>query len=616
MKMKSLTNKINTLKYAFTVTRKYNKKFAVMNFLISILMAALPLVPTYFISKILDELAEVPNVKKIITYAFFMISLSFIFYLMENLLDIQLNKLYHEVYWWESKIFMEKIVALDYELLENKKFQDSVKAYKNAFLNEGAVCASIWWRITNIGSGLFSIFFSIILVRKTIVQCLRIDNSSFITSVWPLVILISTVVALSLIMAILGLKMQREEAKLQVEINKNIGIYNYWLDFPKQYKNGKEIRIFKAKKLISMLSDKQIKDSTVFYLDKMGKARMKTLTVNYVLEALLMGSFFIFVALKAYAELLSVGDLSMFIGVATSISGAISMISMIPYLLGVECTTIGYLKNVLETKPIKKSGKLPIPKCIDDQYDIEFKNVSFKYPNTENLILKNLSIKLIVGERLAIVGMNGSGKTTFIKLLCRLYDPTEGEILLNGINIKEYDITEYRKIFSVVFQDFKLFAVPLCQNVATSMQYDKKRLWDTLNNAGVDKRVNELPFKEKTVLYKDFDNDGIEISGGEAQKLALARALYKNAPFIILDEPTAALDPISEYEIYQHFNSFVGEKTAIYISHRLSSCRFCDKIAVFHKGEIIEVGNHDELISDERSKYYELWNSQAKYYIS
>lgn len=614
--MKSLTNKINTLKYAFTVTRKYNKKFAVMNFLISILMAALPLVPTYFISKILDELAEVPNVKKIITYAFFMISLSFIFYLMENLLDIQLNKLYHEVYWWESKIFMEKIVALDYELLENKKFQDSVKAYKNAFLNEGAVCASIWWRITNIGSGLFSIFFSIILVRKTIVQCLRIDNSSFITSVWPLVILISTVVALSLIMAILGLKMQREEAKLQVEINKNIGIYNYWLDFPKQYKNGKEIRIFKAKKLISMLSDKQIKDSTVFYLDKMGKARMKTLTVNYVLEALLMGSFFIFVALKAYAELLSVGDLSMFIGVATSISGAISMISMIPYLLGVECTTIGYLKNVLETKPIKKSGKLPIPKCIDDQYDIEFKNVSFKYPNTENLILKNLSIKLIVGERLAIVGMNGSGKTTFIKLLCRLYDPTEGEILLNGINIKEYDITEYRKIFSVVFQDFKLFAVPLCQNVATSMQYDKKRLWDTLNNAGVDKRVNELPFKEKTVLYKDFDNDGIEISGGEAQKLALARALYKNAPFIILDEPTAALDPISEYEIYQHFNSFVGEKTAIYISHRLSSCRFCDKIAVFHKGEIIEVGNHDELISDERSKYYELWNSQAKYYIS
>lgn len=612
--MNAFKQKLNTLKYAFTVTRKYNKRFGLLSCVLCILTALAPLIPTYFTAKIIDELAGQKNVKSLIVYAVLMTCLTFIFYFSQSLANIGIDKIFNKLYWVESKAFMEKIVTLDYELLENKFFQDNVKAYKNAFSNNGSVCVGIWYRIINIISGLLSIFFSIILVRKPIIQCLKIDNSSFATSFWPLLILIVSVAALAAVMAVMGGKMQKAEARIQVEINKNIGIYNYWLDFPKAYKNGKEIRIFKAKKLILGLSDKQVNDSTLCHLDKIGKARIKTLTINYVLQAFLMGSFFLFVALKAYAGLFSVGDLSMFIGIATTMSGAISMISQIPYLMGVECTTIGYLKNVLETKPVKQRGAMPLPEIDGGKYEIEFKNVSFKYPNTENIVLKNLSVKLTVGERLAIVGMNGSGKTTFIKLLCRLYDPTEGEIFLNGTNIKDYNITEYMKIFSVVFQDFKLFSVPLCQNVAASTQYNRERLWDSLKKAGIDERVMNMPLKEETALYKDFDDNGIEISGGEAQKLALARALYKNAPFIILDEPTAALDPISEYEIYERFNSFVGEKTAVYISHRLSSCRFCDKIAVFYDGKIIETGSHDELVADKNSKYYELWNSQAQYY--
>lgn len=612
--MNAFKQKLINIKYAFTVTLKYNKKLSLLSFISCIITAVTPLIPTYFTAKIIDELAGDKNVKNLIIYATLLTGLTFMFYLWGRFTNINLNKIYDELYWVESKTFMEKIVTLDYELLENKEFQDNVKAYKNAFSNNGSVCIGIWWRITEIISGFLSIIFSIILVRKPIIQCLKIDNTNFETSVWPLIILVVTVGILATIMAVMGGKMQKAEAKIQVEINKNIGIYNYWLDFPKKYKNGKEIRIFGAKKLILKLSDKQVNDSTMCHLDKMGNARMKTLTINYVLQALLMGSFFLFVALKAYAGLFSVGDLSMFIGIATTMAGSISMISQIPYLMGVECTTIGYLKNVLETKPVKQIGTMPVEKNNDDKYEIEFKNVSFKYPNTENMILKNLSVKLTVGERLAIVGMNGSGKTTFIKLLCRLYDPTEGEILLNGIDIKKYNLMEYMKIFSVVFQDFKLFAVPLCQNISTSVEYDKNRLWDSLKKAGIDERVKEMPLEENTSLYKDFDDKGVEISGGEAQKLALARALYKNAPFIILDEPTAALDPISEYEIYERFNSFVGEKTAVYISHRLSSCRFCDKIAVFHDGRIIETGSHDELVTNENSKYYELWNAQAQYY--
>ena len=188
-----------------------------------------------------------------------------------------------------------------------------------------------------------------------------------------------------------------------------------------------------------------------------------------------------------------------------------------------------------------------------------------------------MNLRFSVGSRLAVVGMNGSGKTTFIKLLCRLYDPEEGEILLNGIDIRKYRYDDYIRLFSVVFQDFQLMALPIDQNVAGSASVDAGRAMDCLTRAGFSDRLAAMPKGTATWLYKDLDENGVEISGGEAQKIAIARALYKNAPFIILDEPTAALDPIAEADIYSRFNDIAGDKTAVYISHRLSSCRFCDE---------------------------------------
>ena len=223
-------------------------------------------------------------------------------------------------------------------------------------------------------------------------------------------------------------------------------------------------------------------------------------------------------------------------------------------------------------------------------------------------------MKFKVGNRLAVVGENGSGKTTFIKLLCRLYDPQEGQILLNGIDIRKYSYRDYMNVFSVVFQDFQLISQPLGANVAGSMEYDRAKVEKCLVDAGFGERLENLPEGLDTYLYKDFAEDGVDVSGGEAQKIAIARALYKDAPFIILDEPTAALDPIAEAEIYSKFNDIAGDKTAIYISHRLSSCKFCDEIAVFHEGAVIQQGSHEELLADESGKYYELWNAQAQYY--
>ena len=227
---------------------------------------------------------------------------------------------------------------------------------------------------------------------------------------------------------------------------------------------------------------------------------------------------------------------------------------------------------------------------------------------------KDVSMDIRKGEILALLGENGSGKTTFIKLLCRLYDPQEGEILLNGIDIKKYNYREYMDLFSVVFQDFQLLSQPLGDNVAGGTDWDEGRVRAALRDAGFGERLQALPDGLKTQLYRDYGEDGVEISGGEAQKIAIARALYRNAPFLILDEPTAALDPIAEAEIYAQLDQITGDRTAIYISHRLSSCRFCDEILVFDHGQIVQRGAHEVLVNDEASKYHALWHAQAQYY--
>lgn len=275
----------------------------------------------------------------------------------------------------------------------------------------------------------------------------------------------------------------------------------------------------------------------------------------------------------------------------------------------------GYMSSFLEFLELenkRETGSIPIEKRLDNVYEIEFHEVGFAYPGSREKILNNISCKIRLKDKMALVGENGAGKSTFIKLLCRLYDPTEGYITLNGVDIRKYDYREYLSLFSIVFQDFKLFAFPIGDNVAASKEWDGEKLFKCLEQAGMKEWVQRKKAGLHTGLYT-VQKGGEDISGGEAQKLALARALYKNAPFVILDEPTAALDPLSEYEIYTRFDELVRDKTSIYISHRMSSCRFCDDIMVLRKGEIAERGSHDKLLKQE-GLYANLWKAQAKYY--
>ncbi|MEE0799924.1 MAG: ABC transporter ATP-binding protein [Gemmiger sp.] len=331
-------------------------------------------------------------------------------------------------------------------------------------------------------------------------------------------------------------------------------------------------------------------------------------------SAVLTCAVYLFVCLKAWAGAFGVGAVTQYVGAATQLFGGISLLLETLGQIRADGPFLEQTFTFLDLPNPMYQGSLTTEKRSDRNYQVEFRDVSFRYPGTDRWAVRHLNIRFRIGRRLAVVGPNGSGKTTFIKLLCRLYDPTEGEILLNGIDIRKYRYEEYLALFSVVFQDFRLLALPLGENVAGAAAYDRDRAARCLADAGFGDRLDGLDRGLDTILYRDLDKTGVEISGGEAQKIAIARALYKDAPFLVLDEPTAALDPIAEAEIYTRFDAIAGDKTAVYISHRLSSCKFCDTIVVFEDGAIVQTGTHADLLADTAGLYRRLWQAQAQYY--
>ncbi len=307
---------------------------------------------------------------------------------------------------------------------------------------------------------------------------------------------------------------------------------------------------------------------------------------------------------------ISIGDFAMYTGAITAFATALR--TVISSLTEIQAYDMYYedLDEYLNVPLTLRSGA---EKDISTG-EIEFHNVSFRYPGSETFALHNVNMKIRLGEKLAVVGENGAGKTTFVKLLTRLYDPTEGTITLNGQDIRKIDYDAYQALFSTVYQDYKLFSFSLKDNVSLALPSDADQIRSVLHHVGLEPLLAKLPDGIETSLYKNFDESGFEPSGGEGQKIALARALYKNAPYVILDEPTAALDPKSEYELYRKFDDMVSGKTAVFISHRMASTRFCDTIAVFSGGKIVESGTHDALMKKE-GVYHAMFTIQTQYYV-
>jgi len=432
-----------------------------------------------------------------------------------------------------------------------------------------------------------------------------------VASLDPAIVLLFT--ALVFISSYVELNVQRKQADMRLSLVLTERQTMYYGQVLEDFSYGKEIRQ-NSMGIWLMEREKEHWEKGYKTYKKSNALGIKSGVCNSLTSLIQQVVSYTYLVTRFLGGVITIGDFSMYVAGVAAFSTA--MRSVMQNIVEVAEYRKYYdaIEEYLDIPAKMRNNKhLPLPQ---GGHNIEFVNVSFKYPGQCGYALKNININLPFGCKFSVVGENGAGKTTFIKLISRIYDPTEGKILLDGVDIRDIDYDAYMSLFSTVFQDYKLFALTLKDNIALSASdyTSDEKVEKVMRKAGLGEKLDSLPNGIYTLLYRNFGGEGFEPSGGEGQKIAIARALFKNAPIVILDEPTAALDPRAEYDIYRNFNELVSGKTAVYISHRMSSTRFCDEIVVFDKGEIVERGTHDELIFFN-GRYAEMFDLQAKYYI-
>lgn len=604
---------------ALMIQYQINRPFFLYNVLSSFVDALKPFAGIWFSALFLSELSGQQRNEMLLLWAACGAGITFLLWLLAKWLEHR-KQAHLRPYWHKTEhLYAEKMLSMDYEDVERSEVhQLRSQIDQNDNFNNFGLNAPLFM-IGDLVSALTGIFASVALTVTLFRTKFPVPSPlSWLNAPW-------VTAAVLCIMAGTVFVSVRASSRYAKTINSHTSMEYYkksnrlWIYYgfrlPDQLKAGMDIRLYGMDQSLknNMEQHYALSRQTFRLIDReRGLCKVITQLVSY----LNFGTIYAFAALKALGHAFPVGNLVQYVGAIHQFSQSIRSLSTTMTLLLQNADYLQVTYDFLDIPNQKYMGTIPVEKRTDNEYEVEFRNVSYRYPGSPDFALKNLNFRFKLGTKLAVVGMNGSGKTTMIKLLCRLYDPTEGEILLNGINIQKYDYDEYMSLFSVVFQDFQLFSFTLGENVAASRSYDREKVLSCLRQAGFEQRLQELPQGLDTYLNQNFEPSGVTLSGGEGQKVALARALYKDAPFVVLDEPTAALDPLAEYEIYTRFNEMVGDKTAVYISHRLSSCRFCDEIAVFHQGHLVQYGTHPQLLSDSTGKYYELWNAQAQYYVS
>ncbi len=607
----TIRERIRITARGFGILKEYCPGLAQGKALYELIQSLQPFVSIWFSARIVDELFWHRRAEQIALYVVLTVLVNLLCNISKGVIQHVCNAKESQMWNWFGKVFADKQMALDYDDLEDAGIQKQRQEVEENLYMFGNGLAQLVW-----GTAV------LVRVCVKITAAVLMSGSLFFSktgrSVMDHPVWIILVLSCIILCGFSNFKATKKENSLFVQWCKDTMWFNHTFMFfgNELYVNldrAKDVRIYRqdviAKQKLGELESWEKKQ-------KYGNFKMAVFpAMASVLIGLGNAVCYLFVAIKAFFGAYGAGSVVQYVSVLSRLGEGIQDLMFLLSDNEVYCTYLQKMYDYLDIPKHMYQGSLTVEKREDNEYYVEFRDVSFRYPKTEKDVLRHVNLKFKVGEKLAVVGMNGSGKTTFIKLLCRLYDPTGGEILLNGVDIRKYDYEEYMSIFSVVFQDFKLFSFRLGQNVSASVTCDKERAENCLWKAGFGERLQELENGLDTYLYKDFEEKGVEVSGGEAQKIALARALYKDAPFIILDEPTAALDPVAEYEVYSRFNEIVEDKTAIYISHRLSSCRFCDVIAVFDEGQVVQRGTHEELLGDVDGMYYQLWNAQAQYYV-
>lgn len=560
-------------------------------------------------AEIVNKLVENADLQIITKYVLFLIVGNFILLVIEGWLSYFASNSELNLVHSEARCFFKKYLSMDYCDFENSDVRQLRRRIIESSRIAGHGRQLYITSVKRITDNSFGICFAFVISLDLLYNCF--SNSSLLVSI-AFLFATSTFVTISVWYSFYTQKKTANQAK---QISKTMTDNNRVDGAVNCYNMGKDVRIFNQVPIIMEIKKKRLtlhKKAFRAYSLFQFKTGIPLIVLTNCLNIIIYG----FVVFNAINGSIEIGNIIKYVVLPQKI---------------IECI-IGIFKGFADLKSNKpfledylsyidrpsqwldNTNALPMISFTKGNDLIEFKNVSFKYPGSEKYALNSISIKIKCGESLAVVGENGSGKTTFIKLLCRLYDPNNGVIILNGKDLREYSHNAVSSFLSVIFQDFKLFSFSLAENVSASANYDEIKVVHSLNEAGFGERLQDMPYEINTVLYKDFDKTGVEISGGEAQKIAIARTIYKDAPIVILDEPTAALDPIAESEIYSKLNKIASDKTAIFISHRLSSCRFCDRIAVFDDGRIVQLGTHEALVADEAGKYYQLWSAQAQYY--
>ena len=584
--MKQFKIAYNIIKF----TNNISKTFYLVIFAQAIIRTGKILIGVYGLKLIIDGLISNDyntSIRMILIVLGSELLINFLEKKLVSLLEIKKQEIMQQVY----QTINFKLMNIDYQHLEDPYYLDLSERSKYAINQFDA--------LDNLFTSFADITYYILVISSMFAVLITFN---------PLILLI--IFATLLLYTINS----RFSSKQQVLLSQKLGPinrkFNYYQVIVSDVTSAKDFSVYPLSDLMFDKYSSFLKETNKVW-------------INFYLKNAFYGSMFVIISVMqiiAIYSLVGLQSIALSVGVsifvfliaaATKTSESLSGLVTSIFSFQSSSNMLGplvELMNVKESEELYKDGLIA-----SEMQSLSFDNVSFHYPNHENIVLKDISFTINKGEKISIVGLNGAGKTTLVKLICRLYKPTSGTIYWNGIDINEYQYESFLNQIAAVFQDFKMFALTLHENVDMESK-NREDVLRCIKQAGLDDKIASLEHGLDTYLSKEYHENGIEMSGGELQKLAIARAFYKNSSLIILDEPTSALDPLAEAEIYEHFSELVANRTSIYISHRMSSCVFSDRIIILDENKVQMIDTHEKLIKQKNSRYYELFNSQAMYY--
>ena len=602
-----LKNRIAITRRGYRMLGKYCPGLIRGKVIIAVLEALAPLVTVWFSARIINEIEGNRDTGTLILLVLLAVGINFAFSLIRNAMSRVVSEKESKMWNFFSKIFSDKQMNMPYADLEDQEIQKQRQKVQENLFMFGNGLGQLVWDTPSLVKVIVGIAASVALTASLFTA--GTGNILLDSRLW-----IIAAAGLMILSGLVNSRLRKKEDEFfkrwtdgTVWFNRAFMFYGHALYA--ETARAKDVRLYRQDRI----ADREMRKMNEMNLNNRETGRMSACEGGMeLIRGVSNALCYLYVAAKAGLGAFAVGSVVLYVGALMQL---VKSFSDLFFIISENRVYTGHLEKLFEYLDLpdaKQQGSLPVS---GTEHTIEFRNVSFRYPGSETDVLQDVNITLHAGWKQALVGANGAGKTTFVKLLCRLYDPTEGQILLDGMDIREYDYDDYMKLFSFVFQDFRLFAFSLGENIAAGESYDAAKAEECIRKAALYDRYQTMPEGLETCLYRDLSEKGVEISGGEAQKIALARALYKGSPVIVLDEPTAALDPIAEAQVYAGFSGMVEDRTAVYISHRLSSCQFCDEITVFDKGRIVQQGTHAELLENPEGKYRELWDAQAQYYV-